>query len=251
MSDSDYNYDTNPTPTPYGYWGGGGDAGATWVENPVPENAAYTPVYSGGGDAGTTTTWTPVSPETNPTLNYGEWTPTTASGQPDNSPEINALYRELLGRDADPTGLSVNRGMSADTIRQAIMESPEYRARMGGGATPVTPVTGPVTPVSPGGVGGASSSGAVPITGGVALNTRLGTNPGLMPVNPYYATTSPVQNQYSWAPRSEANPLQGGQPSWGIQQPTQSFDVNRFIQTMLNPQVQSAVTNLPTPYPGR
>jgi hypothetical protein len=45
---------------------------------------------------------------------------------------INALYQQYLGRDADPTGLSVNAGQTADTIRQSILASAEYRAKMAG-----------------------------------------------------------------------------------------------------------------------
>jgi hypothetical protein len=72
-----------------------------------------------------------------------------------------------------------------------------------------------------------------------------------MPVSPYFQTTNDVQSQYSWAPRSEANPLQAGQQNWGIQQPNRGFDVNQFIADMLGPQNQSQAATLPTPFPGR
>ena len=42
---------------------------------------------------------------------------------------INALYQQYLGRDADPTGLRVNAGQTADTIRQSILASPEYQSK--------------------------------------------------------------------------------------------------------------------------
>ena len=47
---------------------------------------------------------------------------------------ITQLYRELLGRAPDPTGLAANQGASAETIRQSILSSPEYQARAGAGA---------------------------------------------------------------------------------------------------------------------
>ncbi|MHB0820135.1 hypothetical protein ACYCFK_17895 [Stutzerimonas stutzeri] len=44
---------------------------------------------------------------------------------------VNQAYQDLLGRDADPTGLGiygplVNKGMTADSLRSAIMASKEY-----------------------------------------------------------------------------------------------------------------------------
>jgi hypothetical protein len=45
---------------------------------------------------------------------------------------INALYQEYLGRDVDPTGLSANKGQSADAIRKSILDSAEYKNRSGG-----------------------------------------------------------------------------------------------------------------------
>ena len=46
--------------------------------------------------------------------------------------DINSLYGSMLGRAPDPTGIAVNRGQSADTIRQSILASPEYKNRMAG-----------------------------------------------------------------------------------------------------------------------
>jgi len=49
--------------------------------------------------------------------------------------DINRLYRELLGRDADPTGLAANKGASLDVIRKSIMDSAEYKAKNPGGGS--------------------------------------------------------------------------------------------------------------------
>ena len=46
--------------------------------------------------------------------------------------DINSLYHSMLGRAPDPTGIAVNKGASADTIRQSILESPEYQNRSAG-----------------------------------------------------------------------------------------------------------------------
>lgn len=46
--------------------------------------------------------------------------------------DINSLYQSMLGRAPDPTGIAANKGASAATIRQSIMESPEYANRMAG-----------------------------------------------------------------------------------------------------------------------
>lgn len=46
--------------------------------------------------------------------------------------DINTLYGSLLGRAPDPTGIAANRGASADTIRQSILASPEYKNRAAG-----------------------------------------------------------------------------------------------------------------------
>tara|TARA_R110000868_G_scaffold126363_1_gene333367 strand:- start:28 stop:1515 length:1488 start_codon:yes stop_codon:yes gene_type:complete len=51
--------------------------------------------------------------------------------------DIYSLYQSLLGRAPDPTGIAVNRGQSADTIRQSIMESPERKNRMAGIDQPI------------------------------------------------------------------------------------------------------------------
>jgi len=51
--------------------------------------------------------------------------------------DINSLYKSMLGRAPDPTGIAVNRGHSADTIRQSIMESPEYKNRAAGIDQPI------------------------------------------------------------------------------------------------------------------
>ena len=96
-----------------------------------------------------------------------------------------------------------------------------------------------------------SSMPRVNVNPSVTLKTPTGINSGLMPVNPYFQTTSPVQNQYSWAPRSEANPLQGGEQPWGVQQPNQGFNVDQFISEMLGPKAQAQTATLPTPYPGK
>jgi hypothetical protein len=122
-------------------------------------------------------------------------------------------------------------------------------------AAPVapTPVAAPVAGgVAGGGVAGGGGGVAVnPAYRGVTLNTDATKSSVWNPAQTYYATNNPVQSQYSWAPRSEATPLQGGIPNWGIQQQQQSFDVNRFIQEMLAPSQQSQTNMLPTPYPGR
>jgi hypothetical protein len=83
------------------------------------------------------------------------------------------------------------------------------------------------------------------------LNTGATQRPVFNPAQPYYQTTNDVQNQYSWAPRSDAQPLQQGIPNWGIQQQNAGFDVDKFIAEMLGPQNQSQTATLPTPYPGR
>jgi hypothetical protein len=46
--------------------------------------------------------------------------------------DINSLYKSMLGRAPDPTGIAANRGASANTIRQSILASPEYRNNMAG-----------------------------------------------------------------------------------------------------------------------
>jgi hypothetical protein len=53
--------------------------------------------------------------------------------------DINSLYGSMLGRAPDPTGIAANRGASADTIRQSILASPEYKNRMAGSLRPITP----------------------------------------------------------------------------------------------------------------
>lgn len=53
-----------------------------------------------------------------------------------NTSDINRLYRELLGRDADPTGLAANTGASAEAIRKSIINSAEYKAKNAGAAAP-------------------------------------------------------------------------------------------------------------------
>jgi hypothetical protein len=50
--------------------------------------------------------------------------------------DINSLYGSMLGRAPDPTGIAANRGASADTIRQSILASPEYKNRAAGIAEP-------------------------------------------------------------------------------------------------------------------
>lgn len=49
---------------------------------------------------------------------------------------INALYQEYLGRNVDPTGLSANKGQSADAIKKSILDSAEYKKRLAGASTP-------------------------------------------------------------------------------------------------------------------
>ena len=151
---------------------------------------------------------------------------------PDNTERdrINAIYNEMLGRDVDPSGLAANTGARESDTRQAILQSPEYRNK-----------TYTQTP----------AVGSIARNPGVTLQTPTSVNSGLMPVNPYFQTTNPVQNQYSWAPRSEANPLQGGQQNWGVQQPNQGFNVDQFISEMLGPKAQAQTATLPTPYPGK
>jgi hypothetical protein len=251
MSDSDWQYGESRTPTPWGYWTGSGDAGAYWVEEPAPENAGYNQVVTGGGDAGSNISWEPVQPSSpSQPLDYGQWQAPAGAVNPGSAgigaDGLNALYREILGRDADASGIATFGGMSAADARRYLLDSAEYKARMGGsaggGSTPFVPVN----PSAPAGGGG-----RIGINPAAVLNTNLGTNPGLMPVNPYFQTTNDVQNQYSWAPRSEANPLAAGQQNWGIQQPNRGFDVNQFIAEMLGPQNQSQAAKLPTPYPGK
>ena len=116
---------------------------------------------------------------------------------------------------------------------------------------PVVPGAAGVAAPIAGGIAGGGGGGSIGQNPMVTLNTKLGMNPGLMPVNPYFQTTNDVQSQYSWAPRSEANPLQGGQRNWGIQQPNQGFNVDQFISEMLGPKAQAQTNMLPTPYPGR
>jgi len=50
--------------------------------------------------------------------------------------DINSLYGSMLGRAPDPTGIAANKGQSADTIRQSILASPEYKNRMAGADQP-------------------------------------------------------------------------------------------------------------------
>ena len=83
------------------------------------------------------------------------------------------------------------------------------------------------------------------------LNTSATQSPVFSPTQPYYQTTNDIQNQYAWAPRSAAQPLQQGISNWGKQQPTAAFDVNRFITEMLGSKNQAQTATLPTPYPGR
>jgi len=75
--------------------------------------------YYGGGDSGE------YFEPTVPALPVA--TPAAAPAAPD----INALYQDLLGRAADPTGIAANAGASAEEIRQSILSSPEYAARTG------------------------------------------------------------------------------------------------------------------------
>jgi len=255
MSDSDWQYGETRTPTPFGYWQyNGGDAGSSWVETPAPENAGYAPTTTGWGDSGSTTYWNAVEPSSpSQPLDYGNWeAPVTAVDPSIGVDGLNALYREILGRDADPSGINTFSGMHPAAARRYLLDSEEYKARLansaggGAGSTPSVPVN-PAAPAAGGGGGG----GRIGINPAAVLNTNLGTNSGLMPVSPYFQTTNDVQNQYSWAPRSEANPLQAGQQNWGIQQPNRGFDVNQFIADMLGPQNQSQTAKLPTPYPGK
>ena len=51
--------------------------------------------------------------------------------------DINSLYGSMLGRAPDPTGIAVNKGQSADTIRQSILASPEYKNRAAGIGQPI------------------------------------------------------------------------------------------------------------------
>jgi hypothetical protein len=57
--------------------------------------------------------------------------PTVSGGgsQMGSQEDINSLYQELLGRAPDPTGIAANRNASAKTIRQSILESPEYQQK--------------------------------------------------------------------------------------------------------------------------
>jgi len=254
MSDSGYEYGDNRTPTPWGYWTGAGDAGAYWVEQEAPANAGYTPVYSGGGDAGTNISWEQVQPVSpGQPLDYGNWaeqpnmfSPVAPSGI--GADGLNALYREILGRDADPSGISTYSGMSADRARQALLDSAEYKARLaqqggstGGGTTPFVPVN----PSAPAGGGGIGRNPAA------VLNTSATQSPVFQPAQPYYQTTNDVQSQYAWAPRSAAQPLAQNIPTWGQQQPTQAFNVEQFVAEMLGPKAQAQTATLPTPFPGR
>ena len=51
--------------------------------------------------------------------------------------DINSLYGSMLGRAPDPTGIAANRGASANTIRQSILASPEYRNNMASNTSPL------------------------------------------------------------------------------------------------------------------
>jgi hypothetical protein len=48
---------------------------------------------------------------------------------------INALYQEYLGRDVDPTGLSANKGQSADAVKKSILASAEYKNKLAGASS--------------------------------------------------------------------------------------------------------------------
>lgn len=53
--------------------------------------------------------------------------------------DVGAIYRELLGREADPSGLQTYGSWSPEKVRRSIMASPEYQSRGGGAAAPFDP----------------------------------------------------------------------------------------------------------------
>lgn len=128
----------------------GGDAGyrdAAYIEGrdfPVGGNEGNN--YLGGSAAMKGVTPTPIYPDINKVMkgafigaSPSDMQGTGSYGEDENgvpNENINTLYGQMLGRAPDPTGIAVNRGQSADTIRQSILASPEYKNRMAGADQP-------------------------------------------------------------------------------------------------------------------
>lgn len=88
--------------------------------------------------------------------------------------------------------------------------------------------------------------------------TQGGVNPGMLPINPAYATTNDVQSQFNWgkqpyvASAADLVARQNQLPSttthgWGLQQAQQPFDVNAFIAKTINPAAAAALAGAPFP----
>lgn len=182
---------------------------------------------------------------------WGYWTGSGDSGSywVEEAPPENSGYRPEVtgGGDAGTTTtwVPVEPTSPTQVIDYGNWETPEDTRRNQQAAQALqaqqaqaAPVSAPVAPFI------ARNPAAI-------LDTSATASPVFQPAQPYYQTTNDIQSQYAWAPRSAAQPLAGGIPNWGKQQPTQAFDVNQFIAEMLGPKAQAQTATLPTPYPGK
>jgi hypothetical protein len=70
------------------------------------------------------------SAATPPVTSGASGTSSGGGGFVDNTANITRLYQEILGRDPDPTGLAIHRGLSDDEIRAGLISSQEYKGRL-------------------------------------------------------------------------------------------------------------------------
>ena len=116
----------------------GGDASGNLVAMPNMSDPKYQdPAYIAAGQANANRMNTMLEDARNNGVapdfsEFGVSSMPKAGGE-----DINSLYKSMLGRAPDPTGIAVNRGQSADTIRQSILASPEYKNRAAGIDQPI------------------------------------------------------------------------------------------------------------------
>lgn len=70
------------------------------------------------------------SAATPPAKSGASGTASGGGGFVDNTANITRLYQEILGRDPDPTGFAIHRGLSDDEIRAGLISSQEYKGRL-------------------------------------------------------------------------------------------------------------------------
>ena len=129
-------------------------------------------------------------------MDSDEYRSKSAGGGGTGTSDTTRLFRELLGRDPDPTGLAVNQGASVEDIRQGIISSPEYQARNAGAAAP------------PSGGGGGSGIEAIyqEMLGRAPDPTGIAANAGQSDAviresilaSPEYQAQQPAQDPDSW-----------------------------------------------------